>query len=662
MSRSACEAFRVNSPGLLFSWATPDPTKVGEKAAGLLALPRAWVPAFAVVSGPLARRLEDGLPWELPRLLAGQEREAIEGRLFAPTAHLVIRSDGPAESKTPGGGISLICEASWEGLRRGFERYRRACPQLGMPIVQVAIDPTLLGVMSNARPSSKRVEEWLVEGILDLKAPGTMRIHADRPARAGRLLAGGRRELQKALRSACSRLTVQRWRYRCEWAWDGTRVWMLQADRVPEVASEPAAVRYLDRHSYEVPQGVAEDPEEMKLSARFGKLASRRAFARMGLPLVPLRAQTVEQWRAGGDANDLLEELLAAWRSPIVVRTDVTGESTPFLLPTSAPLYSASKLGHFVRDAVGALEADGISPEGILLLFSPLLPAHVSALVYADARAGKARVDSLWGFPDGLLNLPHDSFSVEADRVAGREIRYKPACLLLERDRVRRRTLGSPYDWAPSLRADEVRLLARWGRELSALGDAPTALMALCRVGGQIGPRACFPFHSWSAGPGEHGDAQMVAPVALTVESAADLKREISSGSTVRLNLERGLDRDVNFIEAVGLWAARSEATLLFSGSLLGHTRALLERAGAVVISPDQAEIDWSDYRAAIVATRGGLKRVRMVEREAVEPSDACGGPGGLSKVPDISGSLTATPLELDVEGQPAMFMDDASR
>jgi hypothetical protein len=127
----------------------------------------------------------------------------------------------------------------------------------------------------------------------------------------------------------------------------------------------------------------------------------------------------------------------------------------------------------------------------------------------------------------------------------------------------------------------------------------------------------------------------------------------------VRLKLERGLDRDVNFIEAVGLWAARSEATLLFSGSLLGHTRALLEGAGAVVISPDQAEIDWSAYRAAIVETKGGLKRVRMVGREAVEPSDACG-PGGLSKVPDISGNLAVKPLELDVEGQPAMFMDDA--
>ncbi len=394
------------------------------------------------------------------------------------------------------------------------------------------------------------------------------------------------------------------------------------------------------------------------LGERFVKLASRRAFARLRLPLVPLRARTAEQWRVMGDANDLLEKLLDAWRSPIVVRTDVAGESTPFLLPTSAPLAATSKLGDFVRDTVEALETAGTSPEDILLLFAPLLPAHVSALVYADARTGKVQIDSLWGFPDGLLNLPHDSFSVAAGQVAGREIRYKPACLLLERDRVRRRALGTPYDWAPSLRADEVRLLARWGHELSRLEDAPTALMALCRVGGRVGPRACFPFHSWRADPGKHDSMHVVAPIALTAESAADLKREIPRGATVRLKLERGLDRDVNFIEAVGLWAARSEATLLFSGSLLGHTRTLLEGAGAVVISPDQAEIDWSEYRAAIVTTRGGLKRVRMVGRETVEPTDACG-PGGLCKVPDISGNLAVKPLELDVEGQPAMFMDD---
>lgn len=651
----------MDSPGLLFSWATPDPAEVGEKAAGLLALPRAWVPAFAVVSQPLARRLEDDALGEFPILLANQDREAIERWLFGPTAHLVIRSDGPAESNTPGGGTSLICEANWEGLRRGFERYRRASPQLGMPIVQVAINPALLGVMSNARRNSRRAEEWLVEGILNLKAPGTVRIHADRPARARHLLADSRRDLQKALRAVCSRLTVQSRRYRCEWAWDGTRVWMLQSDQVPEGGCDPAAVRYLNARGPEVPRKVAEDPEEMMHGERFGKLASRRSFARLGLPLVPLRARTAEEWRAGDDANDLFEELLTAWRSPIVVRTDVAGESTPFLLPTSAPLRSASKLGDFVRDAVGALEADGAPAGDILLLFSPLLPAHVSALIYADAKTGKARIDSLWGFPDGLLNLPHDSFTVAAGRVAGREIRYKPACLLLERDQVRRRRLGPPYDWEPSLRTDEVKLLARWGNELSELWNEPTALMALCRVSGRAGPRACFPFHSWSAAPGEDGDAQVVAPVALTIEGAADLKREIPSGTTVRLNLERGLDRDVKLIEAIGLWAARSEATLLFSGSLLGHTRALLEGAGAVVISPDQAEIDWSDYRAAIVATKGGLRRVRMVEREAVKSSNRRCGPGGLSNVPDISESPAATPLELDVEGQPAMFMDDAS-
>lgn len=649
----------MDSPGLLFSWATPDPAEVGEKAAGLLALPHAWVPAFAVVSHTLARSLEDDVPEELPLLLADMERKATERWLFGPTAHLVIRSDGPAESNTPGGGISLVCEANWEGLRRGFERYRRACPQLDMPIIQVAINPALLGVMSNARRSSRRAEEWLVEGILDLKAPGTMRIRASKQMKARSLLAGSRRELHGALRLACSRLTARGRRYRCEWAWDGSRVWMLQADQVPEAASEPAAVRYLDARGPEMPQEVAQDPAERLLCDRFAKLTSRRAFAQLGLPLVPLRARTAEQWQAGAGPNDLLEELLATWHSPIVVRTDVAGESTAFLLPTSAPLRSASKLGGFVRDTVEVLEADGASPEDILLIFSPLLPAHVSALVYVDAKTGTVRIDSLWGFPDGLLNLPHDSFSVATGRVDEREIRYKPACLLMERDQVRRRMLGAPYDWAPSLRADEIRVLARWGRGLSTLEGVPMALMALCRMSGRVGPRACFPFHSWRADPTAHDDTHMVAPVALTVENAADLKRDIPSGATVRLNLERGLDRDVDFIETVGRWAARSEATLLFSGSLLGHTRALLEGAGAVVISPDQAEIDWSEYRAAIVATRGGLKRVRMVGREAVKASDACG-PSGFSKMPDLSESPAATPLELDIEGQPAMFMDDA--
>jgi hypothetical protein len=643
----------------LLSWRANREIEVGDKARGLLSLPGPWVPPFLVIDAVLAHTVEESSADSTLAALPPEIRREIEAHLFAKDGHLLIRSDGLREATAPGAGLSLACEASWAGLSRALDSYRHRRGSLGIPIVQRAIEPALLGVMSNARSLVADDDSWLVEGVFDLKAPLVRRLRPSKRA-AGRraaLRATTTAELLARLRQVGAGLSAGR--YRCEWVWEGERLWLVQADPLQEPIGDTEALRYLAtcdrrRGGFGFGKRTALDPT---LVRRFPKLRSRASFAELALPLVPMEIVTAEQWRALEKPLTWLNAVLARHRRPLVVRCDLGGASAPFLLPTSAPQESAAALADFIEESLAELDSLDLSARDILLLLSPLMAARASALVIADAESGNAEIDALWGFPDGLLNLPHDSFGYRDGSLGPRCIRHKPACLLLEAEHSSRARLGRPFDWEPTLRGDEIRRLAEWALSLSAKEGRPMQLMALCRVDGRRGPSACLPFHCWPTERESSQALQQLSPeFAATIRAREDLDRSVAAGATVRLDFDADLDRDVDFVEAVGRWAVKEGATLVFSGSFLGHTRAVLERTGAVVVSSDSSEIDWSGFRPAIVRTRGGLRRVRMVPAEMVDSSAG----GAFNGLPDL-GDLDSTSVpEHDLPGQPAMLMDDA--
>ena len=138
------------------------------------------------------------------------------------------------------------------------------------------------------------------------------------------------------------------------------------------------------------------------------------------------------------------------------------------LLPTSPPSDSPAALVEFAEAAFARLLHSGRPEDDVALLASPLVPAHVSALVSADPNHAEIRIDALWGYPDGLLYLPHDSFSVREGRVRA-SIRYKPACLVLAVGERREVRVGPGWDWARTLSASEALHLATWASELARL-------------------------------------------------------------------------------------------------------------------------------------------------------------------------------------------------
>jgi hypothetical protein len=80
---------------------------------------------------------------------------------------------------------------------------------------------------------------------------------------------------------------------------------------------------------------------------------------------------------------------------------------------------------------VDSLTGQAAKTEEICFIFHKFIPATVAAWALAKPSQQLVLVDSLWGLPDGLQYLPHDTFEfdIRRDGISAEHIRYKPKFL-----------------------------------------------------------------------------------------------------------------------------------------------------------------------------------------------------------------------------------------
>ena len=106
-------------------------------------------------------------------------------------------------------------------------------------------------------------------------------------------------------------------------------------------------------------------------------------------------------------------------------------EADETLLPTSAANKNPDVLVAFMERAAKGFAERGLRDANWAFLLARLVEARASAMVHARPGAQRVQVDALWGFPDGLLHYPHDSwfYDPESGRATERR-RYKGHCWL----------------------------------------------------------------------------------------------------------------------------------------------------------------------------------------------------------------------------------------
>lgn len=623
---------------------------VGGKARGIFMLPRDWVPPFLVLTREFyvswRQRLSvidtfDKLPLAEQTLL-DEFLDRIVPTFCRDDAKVVIRSNSPDETLSSRGLFdSYTAEPFRETMADAIAKLLTSSGSAVMCVVlQVAIEPGLTGHMSNERRVSHQKNLWLVEELTHGSHEVEQQmIKTSRSQVEGPLLASTASELRNALRRTAGFLTnIGTGRFHCEWIWNGKQVWFVQADEAQVSPCNAIVGSYLS----DVEQSVPEFHPQSCLvhfhdvtSDKWQKLRRPQLFRQIGIPHADVFLLSGEQWTKCDllERNRLECDFNTMCQYPVVVRCDVAdsvsvGET---LLATSPPLTDAKKLGDYLDRVARQFEDEQVSPSDWAFLMSFLVPARASAMVHARPRSQRIQVDTLWGFPDGLLYFPYDRwFYYPGTGKTSVHRRYKSHCLLPSESKWETYELGAPFDWQSVLNSEEVATVAKWALRIANELGREVQLMALMRIAGQRGSSSCLPWHytEWSVPKYKKSlRALPYSPEIAVVTSPDDLDglqhRAIGSrfrGLLIRPDAE--WRRDTVFLERAASVAAEHQVPIYFEGSLLGHAYYIMQRAGAMVIPVLKEERDTDtkvydklirDRIPVIIRQAGGLARVRIL-------------------------------------------------
>lgn len=648
--------------------------QIGSKAAGLSRMPCSWTPAWLVVR-PQGRR--------------DQWTPALRELLDRAEQWIVVRSNGPHESLRPAEGKTSVVPARLDAVQAAVAEGTAHVDS--WPLLQAAVDPVVFGVLSNERRVSRDRGQFAVEGPVNLLGPELRSISpaSDSPRR-GALTASNVLALHRRLRDVAAALArvAHGQEIRCEWAWDGDRLWVLQADVLP--------TRSVIRRSWlDDPVGPPPEFGTSAATATSPKLASIRLFAGLGWPVVPSIEIPVAEWEIGKSRRRIERAGLSpSPERPVVVRTDLRGADTEHLLPTSTPCSSWRALDRFVGNVIGAQRKETAPGPDLVLLIAPFVDARAGAWAYADPSTDRTQVDALWGHPDGLQTLGHDTYVVDsgAERVR-RCVRHKPACVRPRGAGWRLESIEPPWDWRPVLSRQEVKQAATWATELASHLRSPVHVLILARIAGRRGPTAMLPLFSHTLRAPRHTGIAPSGIQTLRISRPADLRRR-PPRHVAALLFEPGPKhlRDVELLRSTAEASKRWDLPVVLRGSQLGHAFYVLRAEGADVFVGVQSR-DTSDFVCCLITQVSGISRVaslpghiavRCAERQvqsliamgspAAEVSEAQRSldlaeqatkqqlrPRDLADLPMLRQEVTEPPwAELDVLGHPASFLAES--
>jgi predicted house-cleaning noncanonical NTP pyrophosphatase (MazG superfamily) len=634
---------------LLASWRSSDvpelarPETGGAKAAGLVALPHAWVPPFVVFGSRFAelqRRV--GSATRAWSAMAESDKDLLEaflGRLRQADRRAMIRSNAATEGMRSAGRFSskpvlaridLVLDAIDNVTLTGSQ------PSV-FAMVQECLEPNISGHMSNERRVSKQRTRWTVEGPdpIGLQrirvVPGT---HVDETLSA---LAAS--QVAPALKRVAAAMSRGLLRHHVEWVWTGERVWVVQ-DALVADADSTRFDQYLQTVDSDGDTPAAANIpglqhfRQVKRGA-WKKLERPFVFADLGLPVGDVYLLSGDEFLRLRDVDpQRLESMLAALcLHPVVVRCDVSAEDArpDILLPTSPPSSVPGELIEWMQGKAEALVSEGIPPAHFAFLPANLVRCRASALVSAKPGHRQVLIDSLWGWPDGLNFLPHDGCRVDllTSRVTS-TCRFKGLALdaLSDWQIV---PVGPPFDWRRILSDDEALVMATWARAIADHLKRDLQLMVLARIGGRRGPSACMPWHYWTDIPPlvlREKRGRTPHPVGATVRNLDDLavlRHRVARVAGLYLRPDPAVTRSVEFLEKVAETAKKIGTPIYFEGSILGHAYYVMASAGATVIpigEPTRAEPPRRygklvrDRIPAVIQEAGGVARVRTLRRD----------------------------------------------
>jgi hypothetical protein len=590
--------------------------RIGQKAVGLLTVPRSWtLPFFVVSDGALTGSLSGGLK----RLL-----DEAADRSGVSRTKVMVRSNGIQEGLSERGALaSLPC--SWTDVEQTLGNLRaKALEVTRLPthwIVQNQVISHAQGQMSNERRVRYEKRDWAIEiEASDGKSADQISI-AVRRWRDGQDVTETPLVCETALKISLILKRVAMWavqdsrRFLFEWVWDGSVIHLVQMDLATTSEGEnpkdllPPRVSPLPPEPLKV-IGVA--TAEQKKTLR--KLANAALYEEMGYSMPPFyvldqQDEMIRLLNDGRISPELVLDLEALTHRPLVLRTDGGDlpEDKREMLPRSEELRSGEAAARWLletfRPAILSLGLDG---GAIALIGHYFIPSVASA--WAGAEPGKrwVRIEALWGIPESLYWHSHDTFEVDAEK-AELASPYSKECNYPVRHRERfkgtfiapnvdgawiHHQTKQPFDWSPTISSTQwLCEIAHTTRRICERLKKPVEVMWFVDNHRDATSHRILP---WYHSVPDSTDAPVRAPRKKIKSSQErsirnrqdwiELQQDVAGATRIERIIVEPEDpeliRNRAFAEELGSLAARHGIVIVLAGGILSHAYHALRRVG----------------------------------------------------------------------------------
>ena len=591
--------------------------EVGMKAAGLSVVPPQWTPPFFVISTN-AYAL-----WRAPNqdratfLLSIAREVSVAASRWQDIWNrgLLLRSSAVGESLADRGENETIAlPADYDAARvaaaietiytKFFEA--EATGEMAV-VVQARVSAQAAGHLSNEQRISKTRNHWVCEVETAPDVPRRFNTQRDTPPR---------QEVPLTLESPVERALVKRFRQLGRWCtlldegrahieWGATTrsLWVFQLDfeeDQPDDGHDPEELlRNVDRRTPgDPPDGSVfkrVDSEKVTGWRKIDKVSEFLVGRDHPYPkLFWVTGDELVEALEGGKALDA--DLTGIVHGRAICRTDCHNKGIPTLNLPRTESVSERRALDFMSETLDSLGLQGAAPSEVCFILHKFIPATSAAWAVAYPDKQIVRVDTLWGLPDGLQFLPHDTFEYDTKRqeISSERIRFKPKFLQETEDgswRVIK--VGRHFARRKSLSSSDTSEVANQTYQIAQRTGRPIQIMWFCGIPDELGIGRNVPWFSMPPERQQSGDAS-ISPtmkrfVVRNMEdlSAADL---LEAGRFVLYLSPEDPDlfRSDDFLSRIAAVAEAKVFPIIITGSILSHAFYMLEKRGLTVVSADE--------------------------------------------------------------------------
>ena len=366
-------------------------------------------------------------------------------------------------------------------------------------IIQNNIHVKAKGHLSNERRVSQFVRDWLIDYEGDENLDNhTFKIFKHRYKNLSSLtlpkllLTDQFSSVASLLHHPAELVTLfnDKERIHFEWVWDGSKIWIVQADKDVKVSGcNPNDFAKRNKSSIKCSYHFNELIGIEKFNSdSFKKTRDQSIFREVGMETTPLfivkNKGVFESILKGVESSvfdvDILELLKAG---DIVIRSDINEQKYPLEkrqnLPRSSCLSSLIRIKSFIKECLENFCLDEIELDDVCFIIHNFIPSISSAFAYATPNNPKVRVDSIWGLPDGLQYYSHDSFEINTkNNNIYQKTRFKSSMLGVSKNGPWEPTeVGEGFDWKPSIGNQDITHISTQTIKLAKRLNKPVYVM-----------------------------------------------------------------------------------------------------------------------------------------------------------------------------------------